>query len=75
MPGLGPTGANALGQYIRWPRPTKAAYAGSDYYEIALVEFQEQMHRDLPPTLLRGYVQLARPGGPCGLGIPSSAPP
>ncbi|MCG6567171.1 hypothetical protein C3E87_05955 [Tessaracoccus sp. ZS01] len=33
-------------------------YAGSDYYEIALVEFQQQLHADLPASTLRGYVQL-----------------
>ena len=30
----------------------------SDYYEIALVEYTEKMHSDLPPTRLRGYVQI-----------------
>ena len=34
-------------------------YPGSDYYEIALVEYTQQMHSDLPPTKLRGYVQLS----------------
>ncbi len=33
-------------------------YPGSDYYEISLVEYTQQMHSDLPnKTLLRGYVQ------------------
>jgi FtsP/CotA-like multicopper oxidase with cupredoxin domain len=36
-------------------------YPGSDYYEIALVEYQAQMHADLGPTTLRGYVQLNNP--------------
>ncbi len=37
----------------------------SEYYEIGLVQYRQQMHSDLPPTLLRGYVQLtdcANPG-------------
>ena len=36
---------------------------GADYYEIALVEYSERMHSDLPArgTRLRGYVQLERP--------------
>jgi FtsP/CotA-like multicopper oxidase with cupredoxin domain len=59
MPGLGPEGANALGQYIPVAVPDKTTYPGSDYYEIAVVEFTEQMHSDLPPTTLRGYVQLS----------------
>ena len=43
-------------------------FPGCDYYEIALVEYREQMHTNLPPvvgskltgtggTKLRGYVQ------------------
>jgi len=34
------------------------SYPGSNYYEIALVEYEQQLHADLPPTKLRGYVQL-----------------
>lgn len=59
MPGLGSSSANALGQYIPIAVPDKTTYPGSDYYEIAVVEFKEQMHSDLPPTKLRGYVQLS----------------
>ena len=39
--------------------PDTTTYPGSDYYEIALVQYREKMHSDLPPTLLRGYVQLS----------------
>ncbi|WP_097026786.1 hypothetical protein [Clostridium peptidivorans] len=59
MPMLGPSGANALGQYIPVAVPDTTTYPGCDYYEIAVVEFKEQMHSDLPPTTLRGYVQLS----------------
>ena len=38
--------------------PDTNTFPGADYYEIAVVEYQEQMHSDLPPTTLRGYVQL-----------------
>ncbi len=58
LPGLGPAGANNLGQYIPVAVPDTTTYPDSDYYEIALVEYQQQMHSDLPPTKLRGYVQL-----------------
>jgi len=57
LPGLGPTAANLLGQYIPVAVPDTIIYPGSDYYEIALVEYTEQMHTDLPPTTHRGYVQ------------------
>ncbi len=59
LPGLGPTGANNLGQYIPVATANTTAYPGSDYYEIGLVEFRERLHSDLPATgsKLRGYVQ------------------
>jgi len=62
LPGLGPAGANNLGQYIPVGVSDTEAYLGSDYYEIALVEYSEKMHSDLKPTKLRGYVQLETPG-------------
>ena len=58
LPGVTPAGANNLGQYIPVAVADTTTYPGSDYYEIAVVEYEEQMHSDLPPTLLRGYVQL-----------------
>lgn len=33
-------------------------YPGSDYYEIELRQYTQKMHSDLPPTTLRGYVQV-----------------
>lgn len=51
LPGLGPSG-------IPVAVSNTTAYPGSDYYEIALVEYTQKMHTDLPPTKLRGYVQL-----------------
>lgn len=58
MPGLGPDNVNNLGQYMPVAVPDTTTYPGSDYYEIGLVQFREQMHTDLPATLLRGYIQL-----------------
>jgi FtsP/CotA-like multicopper oxidase with cupredoxin domain len=58
LPGLGPENANNLGQYIPIAQPDTTTYPGTDYYEIAVVQYEEQMHSDLPPTMLRGYVQL-----------------
>ncbi|HOF64217.1 MAG TPA: hypothetical protein PLL54_07925, partial [Dermatophilaceae bacterium] len=59
LPGLGEASKNDLGQYIPVGQPDTTTYPGSDYYEIAVVQYQEQLHRDLPPTTLRGYVQLS----------------
>ncbi len=57
LPGLNSAGANNLGQYIPVAIPDQDTYPGSDYYEISLVEYTEQMHSDLPATKLRGYKQ------------------
>ncbi|MEI8239506.1 MAG: multicopper oxidase domain-containing protein, partial [Actinomycetota bacterium] len=59
LPGLGPNAANDLGNYIPVAVKDDTTYPGSDYYEIAVVQYRQKFHRDLPPTLLRGYVQLS----------------
>ncbi|MBI3475232.1 MAG: choice-of-anchor D domain-containing protein [Acidobacteria bacterium] len=56
LPGL--NSPNNLGQQIPVAVPDKATFPGSDYYEIGLVQYTERLHSDLPPTTLRGYVQL-----------------
>jgi len=74
VPGLTPAGANQLGNYIPLAVPDTVSYgpdfvlahphpdaAPSDYYEIALVQYTQKLHSDLPPTTLRGYVQLETP--------------
>jgi FtsP/CotA-like multicopper oxidase with cupredoxin domain len=57
----GPCTENENHQYIPIAVADTNTYSGSDYYEIAVVQYEEQMHSDLPPTLLRGYVQLETP--------------
>lgn len=41
--------------------PEPCTYSGpeADCYDIGLVEYNETLHTDLPPTRLRGYVQLS----------------
>lgn len=58
LPGLGAENANDLGQYIPVAVPDTTTYPGDDYYEIELRQYTEQLHKDLPPTTLRGYVQV-----------------
>ena len=58
LPGLGTANANTRGQYLPVANPDTITFPGSDYYEIAVTEFTEQMHADLPATKVRGYVQL-----------------
>ncbi len=64
LPGLGVAGANNLGKFIPIAVADTVSYPGSDYYEIGLVQYTEKLHSDLPPTTLRGYVQLNDPGNP-----------
>ena len=52
----------------------KETYLGSDYYEIAIVEYTQKMHTDLPPTKLRGYVQLDTSGAGIALVNPDGTP-
>ena len=50
-----------------WVTPAGAP-TGDDYYEVAVVEYTEQMHSDLPKaTRLRGYVQIETPAIAAGL--------
>jgi FtsP/CotA-like multicopper oxidase with cupredoxin domain len=44
-------------------KTTFAAGPPSDYYEIALVDTTLQMHTNLPPTRVRGYVQVPTGAG------------
>ncbi len=71
LPGVGESQANDLGQYIPVAQPDTTTYPGTDYYEIAVVQYRMKFHRDLPATLLRGYVQLSTsvvPGKKIALG-------
>ncbi len=71
LPGVGlPGGAgvsNNLGQYIPMALPMGTLTPTSvprdgDYFSIAAVQYQMQMHSNLGPTTLRGYVQIEPPG-------------
>ncbi len=59
LPGLTAAGVNDLGQYLPVAEADQSTFSNTDYYVIALVQHREQMHSDLPPTLLREYVQLS----------------
>ena len=70
LPLLGPDGASTLNsEYLPVAVKDTATYPGSDYYEIAAVEFYQQFHSDLPWTKVRGYVQLDTAAIP-GAGVP-----
>ena len=61
LPGDGEAEANNMGQYIPIAVPDTTTYPGTDYYEIALVQYREKFSSSMPGpgTLLRGYVQLS----------------
>jgi len=61
LPGLGPSGANNIGQYIPLATKSTQKFAGltTDVYRLGVAQFSEQMHPDLPKaTRLRGYFDL-----------------
>jgi FtsP/CotA-like multicopper oxidase with cupredoxin domain len=66
LPGVGPTHANNLGQYIPLATADTATYPGSDYYHLGIVEYTKKVHTDLASddptytgTRFRGYVDLS----------------
>ena len=62
MPGLGPAGANQIGQYIPLATKSTANFAGlsTDIYRLGVKPFGEKMHPDLKKsTQFWGYYDLA----------------
>jgi FtsP/CotA-like multicopper oxidase with cupredoxin domain len=56
LPGLCGDGVTA--NCIPVAQPDTATFSGSDYYEIGLKRYTQQMHSELPnPTALQGYYQ------------------
>src|SRR5208282_398747 len=62
LPGLGPAGANEIGQYIPVAAPDTTKFPGVDYYKIAMQAYRELLHPDLPDeTHLWGYADATDP--------------
>jgi len=62
LPGLGPAGANQIGQYIPLAAKSTAKFAGvnTDIYRLGVKPFGEKMHPDLKQsTQFWGYYDLA----------------
>jgi FtsP/CotA-like multicopper oxidase with cupredoxin domain len=67
LPGLGSGQPNNLGNFIPLASPDRTyfpattgypapgTFPASDFYNIDLVDYTQQLHSDLPPTHLRGY--------------------
>ena len=61
LPGLGPEGANEIGQYLPLATKTTQMFAGisTDIYNLGVAKFAQRMHPDLPgPTHFWGYYDL-----------------
>src|SRR5215471_10284789 len=54
LPGLGPSGANQIGQYIPLATKSTMSFAGlsTDVYKLGVKQFGEKMHPDLPRATL-----------------------
>jgi spore coat protein A, manganese oxidase len=62
LPGLGPSAANEIGQYIPEATKTEMNIAGvlTDVYRLGVAPFRQRMHPDLPgETPLWGYYDMA----------------
>jgi spore coat protein A, manganese oxidase len=62
LPGLGPGGANNIGQYIPLATKTQRLFANklTDVYHLGVEQFKEKMHPDLKnATQFWGYFDLA----------------
>jgi FtsP/CotA-like multicopper oxidase with cupredoxin domain len=61
LPGTTVETANNLNEYIPVAVPDQTTYPGTDYYEIAVVQYRHRFSSNLPEagTLVRGYVQLS----------------
>lgn len=61
LAGVGAGNANNLGNYIPIATPGRATLSDgtadtkADYYEIELKRYKQQLHTDLPSTVLQGY--------------------
>ncbi|HKO11615.1 MAG TPA: multicopper oxidase domain-containing protein [Acidobacteriaceae bacterium] len=61
LPGLGPAGANNIGQYLPLANKATTTFAGraTDVYKVGVRQFAQRMHPDLPAaTHFWGYYDL-----------------
>jgi spore coat protein A len=61
LPGLGPSGANRIGQYLPMATKHTVKFAGqnTDLYNVIATQFSQTMHPDLPgKTKFFGYTDL-----------------
>ncbi|MBV8132397.1 MAG: multicopper oxidase domain-containing protein [Alphaproteobacteria bacterium] len=63
LPGLGPAGANQIGQYLTLPTKSTTKFAGltTDVYHLGVTQFSQQIlyYPNAPQTKFWGYYDLA----------------
>src|SRR6516165_5226764 len=72
LPGLGPSGANQIGQYIPLAAKSTQTFAGqpTDVYRLGVKQFGQRMHPDLKKsTHFWGYYDLATGDQKCLAGV------
>jgi FtsP/CotA-like multicopper oxidase with cupredoxin domain len=62
LPGLGPDGANDLGNYVPVLSPDTKTYPGIDSYDVVARQFTQTLHPALGPTRLWGYADAKAAG-------------
>jgi len=55
LPGLGPDGANELGNYLPVLLPDTTTFPGTDYYNIVASQFTQTLHPSIGETRFWGY--------------------
>ena len=55
LPGLGPDGANELGNYLAVLSPDTTTFPGTDYYNIVARQFTQTLHPSIGETRFWGY--------------------
>ena len=55
LPGLGAANANNLGSFIPVAVADTTTFPGSDFYDLAVVNYTHQFSQNLPLTRVRGY--------------------
>ena len=55
LPGLGPDGANDLGNYLPVLSPDTTTFPGTDYYDIVASQFTQTLHPSIGETRFWGY--------------------
>jgi len=55
LPGLGPDGANEIGNYVPVLSPDTTTFPGTDYYDVVASQFTQTLHPSIGETRFWGY--------------------